>query len=60
MKISNKRKLQQIAYNHLSDIDFKDLMILLENVLQNHILFKLLHQIILHVPEIIFWKEYKN
>ena len=26
MKIPNKRKLQQIAYNHSSDIDFKDFM----------------------------------
>ena len=26
MKIPNKRELQQIAYNHLSDIDFKDFM----------------------------------
>ena len=26
MKIPNKRKLQQIAFNHLSDIDFKDFM----------------------------------
>ena len=26
MKISKKRKLQQIASNHLSDIDFKDFM----------------------------------
>ena len=24
MKISNKRKLQQIALNHSSDIDYKD------------------------------------
>ena len=24
MKIPNKRELQQIAYNHLSDIDFKE------------------------------------
>ena len=24
MKISNKRKLQQIAFNHSSDIDFQD------------------------------------
>ena len=28
MKIPNKRELQQIAFNHLSDIDFKDFMIL--------------------------------
>ena len=26
MNISSKRELQQIASNHLSDIDFKDLM----------------------------------
>ena len=26
MKIPNKRELQQTAFNHLSDIDFKDLM----------------------------------
>ena len=26
MKIPNKRKLQQIVYNHSSDIDFKDFM----------------------------------
>ena len=26
MKISNKGELQQIAYNHSSDIDFKDFM----------------------------------
>ena len=26
MKIPNKRELQQIVYNHSSDIDFKDFM----------------------------------
>ena len=26
MKISNKQNLQQIAFNHSSDIDFKDFM----------------------------------
>ena len=26
MKIPNKRELQQIRYNHLSNIDFKDFM----------------------------------
>ena len=26
MRIRNKRELQQIAFNHSSDIDFKDLM----------------------------------
>ena len=39
MKITNKRELQQIAYNHSSDIDFKDFMNLYKNVLKNHILF---------------------
>ena len=31
MKISNKRELQQIALNCLSDIDFKEFMNLYEN-----------------------------
>ena len=26
MKISNKRELQQVAFNHSSDINFKDFM----------------------------------
>ena len=26
MKITNKRELQQIAFNHFPDIDFQDLM----------------------------------
>ena len=26
MKMSNKQELQQIAFNHSSDIDFKDFM----------------------------------
>ena len=26
MKIQNKRELKQVAYNHLSDIDYKDFM----------------------------------
>ena len=36
MKIPNKRELQQIAFNHLSDID---LLIYIKNVLWSHILF---------------------
>ena len=28
MKISNKQELEQIAFNHSSDIDFKDFMAL--------------------------------
>ena len=39
MKIPNKGELQQIAYNHSSDIDFKDYMNLYKYVLQNRILF---------------------
>ena len=30
MKIPNKRELQQIAFNHSSDIDFQDFMNLYE------------------------------
>ena len=36
MKILNKQKLQQIVFNHSSDIDFKDFMNFYKNVLQNH------------------------
>ena len=59
MKITNKRELQQIAYNHSSDIDFKDFMNLYKNVLKNHILVShscnlLLYHIILHVSERMF------
>ena len=32
MKISNKRELKQISFYQSSDIDFKDLMNLYENV----------------------------
>ena len=64
MKLPNKRELQQIAFNHSSDIDFWDLMNLYKSVLQNHILFWLLillfHQIILYVLERIFEKEYRS
>ena len=39
MKIPNKRELQQIAFNHSSDINFREFMNLYKNVLQDHILF---------------------
>ena len=39
MKIPNKQELQQTAFNHSSDTDFKDFMNLYKNVLQNRILF---------------------
>ena len=39
MKIANKRELQQIALNHLSDIDFKILLKFIKNTLKNHTLF---------------------
>ena len=35
MKIASKRELQQIAFNHSSDIGFKEFT---KNVLQNHII----------------------
>ena len=38
MKIPNKRKLQQIAFNHSSDI-FQGFIIFIKSVLQNHIRF---------------------
>ena len=39
MKIPNKWELQQTAFNHSSDIEFKALWIFFKNVLQNDILF---------------------
>ena len=39
MKIPNKQELQQIAFNHSSDIDFQEFINLYKNILQNHILF---------------------
>ena len=35
MKIPNKRKLQQIAYNHSSDIDFKNFMKMSKSTITN-------------------------
>ena len=39
MKIPNKQELQQIAFNHSSDIDFQEFINLYKNILQNHIPF---------------------
>ena len=39
MKIRNKRELQQIALNHLSDIDFKDFMKLYKDYTKEQYLF---------------------
>ena len=58
MKIPNKRELQQIVFNHSSDINFKDFINIYKNVLLNHIFFWLmmlcLHQITLQDLEKIF------
>ena len=55
MKIPNKRELQQIAINHLSDIDFQDVMNLYKKIYRKAIFFlvidTILHQIILQVLE---------
>ena len=61
MKIQSKWELQQTAFNHSLDIEFKDFVNLWKNALQNHILFwlqmLLLHQIIFYVTERIFKKN---
>ena len=58
MKIPNKRELQQIAFNHSSDIGFQDFMNLYKKSSKDLILFWLFmllsHQIILCVLERIF------
>ena len=64
MKIPNKRELQQIAFNHSSDIDFQDFMNHYKGVLKSHMLFwlliLLLHQIILYVLKRTFRKNIKT
>ena len=59
MKIQSKQELQQTAFNHSSDIDFKDFMNLYKKCTAKpcsflKLLMLLLHQIILHVSERIF------
>ena len=44
MKIPTKRELLQIVLNHSSDIEFKDFMKFVKNVLQNHTFFQLMIQ----------------
>ena len=62
-KIPNKRQLQQVAYNHSSDIHFNDFMNnVKKNVLKKNILFELMirlyHQVTFYGLEKIFWNEY--
>ena len=38
IKVTNKQELQQVAFNHSSDINIKNFMNLIKNVLQNHTL----------------------
>ena len=58
MKTSNKRVLQQIAFNRSSDIEFKEFMNFYKKCTAKPYCFWLLillwHQIILHVSERIF------
>ena len=55
MNIPNKKELQQIAFNHSSDIDFQDFMNLYKKCnISFWLSILLLHQIILHVLETIF------
>ena len=62
MKVPNKRELQQIAFNHPSDIYVQDFMNLYTKCTAKlyWLLILLFHQIILHVSERIFSKEYKS
>ena len=65
MKIPNKQELQQIAFNHSTDIDFQVFMDLYKKSTSEPFFFfwlliSLFHEIILHVLEKIFKKEYKN
>ena len=39
MKIPNKREIQQIAFNHLSDIAYEYFMNLYKKCIENHFIF---------------------
>ena len=58
IKVANKRDLQQITFNHSSDIDFQDFMNLYKICTVQPYSFlvidTILHQIIFHVSERIF------
>ena len=59
IKIPNKQELQQIAFNHSSDIDFKDFMSLYKKCTAKPYSFLVIDatlalQIILHVSERMF------
>ena len=66
MKIPNKQELQQIAFNHSTYIDFQFFLDLYKKYTSETFFFffwlliSLFHEIILHVLEKIFKKEYKN
>ena len=57
MKTSNKRKVQQIVFNHSSDIDFRGFMNIYEYTAKPYsflVLMLLLHHIIFHASEKLF------
>ena len=63
MKIQNKRELQQIAFNHSPDIDFKDFMNLYTKctaIPYFLVIDTTLVSVILHILDKIFEKDYKN
>ena len=63
MKIPNRRELQQIAINHLSDIDLEEFKRRYRNSTADPYLFLLIllfHQIIYCVFERIYCKKYRD
>ena len=64
MKIPNKKELKQTVFNHLSDIKFKEFINLYVKYTAKSFPFLVIdtiwYQIILHVSEIIFYKEHKS
>ena len=64
MKIPNKQELQQITFSYSSDIDYRDFMKVYKKFTAKLCSFLVIDaapaQIIIHVLERIFQKEYKN
>ena len=54
MKIPNKQELQQMVFNHSSDVEFKDFMNLYEKFTAKPYYFLVIDAKFLHVSERIF------
>ena len=64
MKIPNKQELQQITFNNLSDIDFKNVMNVYKKCTAKSYSFLVIDvpfaYVICYISERMFWRKCKN